>query len=115
MIRVGFQSLEIGDRVLIKNLGLKGKHKLQPRWSSIPYVVTGRMPNLPVYRVSPEDGDGGNKTLHRDHLLPIGQLVRLPKSDPELESPARLKTRASRKSKKISPALEQISHDLESD
>lgn len=39
--RVAFQSLEIGDRVSIKNLGLKGKHKLQPRWSSIPYVVTG--------------------------------------------------------------------------
>lgn len=67
-----------------------------------------------VYRVSPEDGDGGIKTL-RDHLLPIGQLVRLPKSEPELESPARLKTRASRKSKKISLPLEQISHDLESD
>lgn len=97
----------------MKNLGHKGKHNLQARWSSIPYVVRGRMPNLPVYRVSPEHGDGGIKTLHRDHLLPIGQLVRLPKS--ELESPARLKTTASRKSKKISPALEQISQDLESD
>ncbi|KAI3354871.1 hypothetical protein L3Q82_004669 [Scortum barcoo] len=32
------------------------------------------MPNLPVYKVKPETGGGGVKTLHRDHLLPIGQL-----------------------------------------
>ena len=47
--RVIFQNLEPGDRVLLKNLGLKGKHKLQSRWSSVPYVVTEKMPNLPVY------------------------------------------------------------------
>lgn len=38
------------------------------------------MPNLPVYKVKPERG-GGVKTIHRDHLLPIGQSVRM------LESP----------------------------
>ncbi|KAI3353735.1 hypothetical protein L3Q82_004965 [Scortum barcoo] len=72
--RVGFQTLDIGDRVLLRNLGLKGKHKLESRWSPIPYVVLGKMPNLPVYKVKPETGGGGVKTLHRDHLLPIGQL-----------------------------------------
>lgn len=68
----------ISATVLLKNLGLKGKHKLESRWSPILYVVLGKMPNLPVYKVKQEDGGGGVKTLHRDHLLPIGQLVRSP-------------------------------------
>ncbi|XP_049329329.1 uncharacterized protein LOC111193656 [Astyanax mexicanus] len=75
---VRFQALDRGDRVLLKNFGLKGKHKLQSRWNPIPYVVIGKMPNLPVYQVKPEKGIGSVKTIHRDHLLPIGQLVRLP-------------------------------------
>ncbi|XP_076850337.1 uncharacterized protein LOC143500204 [Brachyhypopomus gauderio] len=71
------QVLDTGDRVLLKNLGLKGKHKLQSRWSSFPYVVVGKIPDLPVYRIKPESGMGREKTMHRDHLLPIGCLVRL--------------------------------------
>ncbi len=74
--RVSCQALTSGDRVLIKNLGLKGKHKLETRWSPVPYVVCEKLPNLPVYRVKPETGQGRIKTLHRDKLLPIGQLVR---------------------------------------
>lgn len=76
--RVCFQSLEIGDRVLLKNWGLKGKHKLQTRWSPIPYQVVGKMPNLPVYQLKKENGSGRLKTIHRDHILPIGQHVKLP-------------------------------------
>uniref|UniRef100_A0A672IIR2 Integrase catalytic domain-containing protein n=1 Tax=Salarias fasciatus TaxID=181472 RepID=A0A672IIR2_SALFA len=91
--RVGFQSLEIGDRVLLRNLGLKGKHKLQPRWSSTPYLVVGKMPNLPVYKLRPENGKGSVKTLHRDHILPIGQLVRLPQTDVTPDSYVRARTR----------------------
>lgn len=49
--RVGFQTLEPGDRVLLKNLGIKGKHKLQSHWSAVPHVAIGKMPNLLVYRV----------------------------------------------------------------
>lgn len=79
--RVGFQSLEVGDRVLLKNWGLKGKHKLQTRWSPIPYKVIGKMPNLPVYQLKKESGIGKVKTVHRDHILPIGQHVRLPISN----------------------------------
>ncbi|XP_048108990.1 uncharacterized protein LOC125300872 [Alosa alosa] len=32
------QVLAKGDRVLLKNLGLKGKHKLQSRWNSLPLM-----------------------------------------------------------------------------
>uniref|UniRef100_A0AAR2M6Q9 Gypsy retrotransposon integrase-like protein 1 n=1 Tax=Pygocentrus nattereri TaxID=42514 RepID=A0AAR2M6Q9_PYGNA len=66
------QVLDTGDRVLLKNLGLKGKHKLQSRWSSLPYVIVGKIPDLPVYRIKPESGMGRVRTIHRDHLLPIG-------------------------------------------
>lgn len=62
-----------GDRVLIRNLGLQGKHKLADRWASNPYVVDSQMPNLPVFRLKPEDGNGPIKILHRNHILPLGQ------------------------------------------
>ena len=72
------QALEKGDRVLVRALGGTGKQKLKDKWSSLPYVVLVKLPNLPVYRVQPESGTGVVKTLHRDHLLPVGDLVRFP-------------------------------------
>lgn len=36
------------------------------------------MSHVPVYRTKHEDGKGGIKTIHRDHLLSIGDLVRVP-------------------------------------
>ncbi|XP_060758474.1 uncharacterized protein LOC132869142 [Neoarius graeffei] len=84
--RVRDQPLAEGDRVLVRNVGLTGKHKLQDRWKSTPYVVIKKLPNLPVYRVRPEYGNGGVKTLHRDHLLPIGYLVRMPNPSLNTES-----------------------------
>uniref|UniRef100_A0A672FVX5 Gypsy retrotransposon integrase-like protein 1 n=1 Tax=Salarias fasciatus TaxID=181472 RepID=A0A672FVX5_SALFA len=86
--RVRDQPLDKGDRILIRNVGIKGKHKLQNRWKSTPYVVVEKLPNLPVYRVKPEYGSGSTKTLHRDHLLPIGYLVRM-SDPPEEEEPVR--------------------------
>ncbi|KAI3375870.1 hypothetical protein L3Q82_003755 [Scortum barcoo] len=112
--RVGFQTLDIGDRVLLRNLGLKGKHKLESRWSPIPYVVLGKMPNLPVYKVKPETGGGGVKTLHRDHLLPIGQLVRMPTL--ETEDKSRVKTGSSTKAdtqKRAKRDLSEVSSALQ--
>lgn len=85
--RVVFQMLKVGDRVLLKNLGLKGKHKLQSRWSPTPYTVVEKMPNLPVYRVRPEGARGPVKTIHREHLLPIGQFVRVPGAETDDEAP----------------------------
>ena len=111
--RVGFQTLDIGDRVLLRNLGLKGKHKLESRWSSIPYVVQGKMPNLPVYRLKPEDGRGGVKTLHRDHLLPIGQLVRVPTVSKEENSPVKPRTRSETNKKKVLPEAKEAPQELQ--
>ncbi len=75
--QVKHQTLEVGDRVLIKNLALTGKHKLADKWNSVPYLVIEKLKNLPVYRLKPESGMGGVRTLHRDHLLPVGGEVRL--------------------------------------
>ncbi|XP_073318838.1 retrovirus-related Pol polyprotein from transposon 412 [Pagrus major] len=55
-MRVRNQILEKGDRILVRNLGITGKHKLQDRWNSLPYVVLAQLPHLPVYRVKPERG-----------------------------------------------------------
>ncbi len=94
--KVKFQKIQEGDRVLLKNLGLKGKHKLESRWSSIPHVVVGQMPNLPVFRVKPEEGRGRERTIHRDHILPIGQSVRIPVEQGCEETNVRPRTRSSR-------------------
>lgn len=93
--KITFQNIQEGDRVLLKNLGLKGKHKLESRWNSTPHVVVGKLPNLPVYRVRPEGG-GKPRTLHRDHLLPIGESVRMPDEQAYAEAPVRHRTRSAR-------------------
>jgi len=60
---------------------------MENRWSSIPYVVVGKMPNLSVFYVRPEGGKGGVKTIHRDHILPIGQSVRIPVEQAYMKKP----------------------------
>lgn len=65
----------MGDRVLIRNLGLKGKQKLADRWSADPYVVESQLPGIPVYMLKPVDGDGPVKVMHQNHILPLGQEV----------------------------------------
>ena len=94
--KVSLQNIQEGDRVLLRNLGLRGKHKLESRWGSTPHVVVSKLPNLPVFQVGPEGRKGGARTIHRDHLLPIGQSVRIPKGQSEEEVPKRPKTRSTR-------------------
>uniref|UniRef100_A0AAY4AVH5 Gypsy retrotransposon integrase-like protein 1 n=1 Tax=Denticeps clupeoides TaxID=299321 RepID=A0AAY4AVH5_9TELE len=103
--RVVAQSLDPGDRVLVKNLGLHGKHKLQSRWGFVPYRVKRKLPNLPVYQVQPETGTGKMKVLHRDHLLPIGEAVRLP-STVELTEASQNSAHRQRRQKKQCPDTE---------
>ncbi len=66
-------TLEARDRVLVKNLSIRGKQKLADRWESTPYIVTRKIPDLPVYVVQPERG-GKERTLHRNLLLPIPNI-----------------------------------------
>ncbi|KAG1952160.1 paraneoplastic antigen Ma1 [Pimephales promelas] len=82
---------------LLGMLGIKnftGKHKLEDKWNSAPYIVLEKLDNLPVYRLKSEKETGGVRTMHRDHLLPIGQSVRMPKPDKKQEVPQRPVTRS---------------------
>ncbi|KAL7884473.1 hypothetical protein AOLI_G00072430 [Acnodon oligacanthus] len=72
--KVRESTLDIGDRVLVRNLRMRSKHKLADRWEAIVYVVIKKMGDLPVYSVKPETENGPVRTLHRDLLLPCGFL-----------------------------------------
>lgn len=72
--KVRESKLETGDRVLVKNVGLRGKHKIANRWSQTVYKVIKQVRDLPVYVVAPFDSDGPERVLHRDLLLPCGFL-----------------------------------------
>uniref|UniRef100_A0A803K8U4 Integrase catalytic domain-containing protein n=1 Tax=Xenopus tropicalis TaxID=8364 RepID=A0A803K8U4_XENTR len=78
--KVKFHDLQPGDRVLLRNLGIPGKHKLADRWGSQPYIICSQLPNIPVYQIRPEGKNHPIKTWHRNHLLPIGPTVREPRS-----------------------------------
>uniref|UniRef100_A0A8C3HVE1 Uncharacterized protein n=1 Tax=Chrysemys picta bellii TaxID=8478 RepID=A0A8C3HVE1_CHRPI len=64
--------------VLLQNLGISGKHKIADRWKAIPYLVMEKLGDLPVYKIKPEEGPGQTKTVHRNLLLPMGELVGTP-------------------------------------
>ncbi|XP_062853490.1 uncharacterized protein LOC134316891 [Trichomycterus rosablanca] len=74
-MRVRETVLEEGDRVLVRNVGLRGKHKIADRWSQTVYKVLKRINDSPVYVVAPANSDGPERTLHRDLLLPCGFLA----------------------------------------
>lgn len=87
-IKVRESTLEPGDRVLVRLVGLKGKHKLADKWEHEPYVVLDQpTPGIPVYKVQKETSRGKIRILHRNLLLPFTglpvALVRSKKSRPE--------------------------------
>ena len=74
-LKVRESQLRPGDRVLVRNLGLKGKNKLADKWEKDVYLVVDQ-PNseVPVYVVKREHGKGMRKLLHRNLLLPFMAL-----------------------------------------
>ena len=68
--------LKPGDRVLVKNLGLRGKRKTADKWEHNPYVVKSQpIPDIPVYAVIPENPRARkNRLLHRILLLPFSSI-----------------------------------------
>ena len=70
--------LGIGDVVLVWKTAWKGKHKIQDRWESDEYQVTGQAnPGIPVYKVKSVVG-GRTRVLHRELLLPLQGRIRQP-------------------------------------
>ena len=82
-------TLEIGDRVLVKECSFEGPHKLKDKWSEDLFLVVEKPHvDMPVYRVRPESG-GRLRTLHRNLLLPV-QSIRDGETTPSAEAPVPL-------------------------
>ncbi|MCG8044577.1 MAG: RNase H-like domain-containing protein [Candidatus Thiodiazotropha endolucinida] len=86
-LKVREATLDVGDRVLVRQVGFRGRHKIADRWEKTPYVVV-KIPNknVPVYKVQKESGDHVVKTLHRNMLLPFSAI---PAKSDNSDSPAR--------------------------
>ena len=71
--------LHPGDRVLVRNVGLRGKQKLADRWERQAYIVKCQPnPDIPVYEVQLENSRSRKKrTLHRNLLLPFMFIPRM--------------------------------------
>ena len=68
-------SLQVGDHVLVRNLSIRGKHKIADKWEEQAYqVISQPDDSIPVYVVSPLDNKNRTRTLHRNMLLPIDGL-----------------------------------------
>ena len=76
---------EAGDAVLVRKLGIKGKHKIKDKYESEIYIVVAKDPDLPVYTVKRGDGVGKERVLHRNHLLPV--TWPLPVEEPPAPAP----------------------------
>lgn len=65
-------NIEVGDRVLVKILAFDGKHKLSNEWEEHPYIIPSKPnPDIPVFIVQKENGEGRQRNLHRNLLLPV--------------------------------------------
>lgn len=84
--------LESGDKVLIRNVGLRGKHKIADKWSKTVYRIVKQIDNSPVYVVAPVDSGSPERTLHRDLLLPCGFLSTCKDGSTSAESKPRMES-----------------------
>lgn len=110
-MRVRESTLEIGDRVLVRNLRLRNKHKLADRWESTVYVVQKGAGDLPVYTICPEGQDRPICTLHWDLLLPCGFLCEV-EEEPVKPTPA---TKPRMRQTPIQPDERSLHSDEEDD
>ena len=85
--------IHVGDRVLLRNYGLKGTHKIADVWAEHAYTVIGQPdPSIPVFRIQHESDKNIIKTVHRNQLLPIRQLPLDVTSTSETESTSESET-----------------------
>lgn len=104
--------LGVGDRVLVRNVRIRGKNKLADKWESVVHVVVSQKDNLPVYTVKPEHHQGSTRTLHRDLLLPCGFLPTAPENPPAVQvKPHRPRTRQHPTTDPDEPELEYHSEE----
>lgn len=110
-MRVWESTLDIGDRVLVRNLRFRGKHKLADRWESTIYVVQNKAGDVPVYTVCPEGQEGPMRTLHRDLLLPCGFFSEEDEKTTEPKQALKPKARTTSVSPEENPPDSDNDHD----
>lgn len=77
-MKVREATLDVGDRVLIRQVAFRGRHKIADRWVKDPYVVIGiPIPGIPVFEVQKESDYSDVKTLHRNLLLPFSAIPKV--------------------------------------
>ncbi len=105
--------LFVGDRVLVRNVNIRGKHKLANRWEQAIHTVVKRIRDSPVYVVKPETGEGPHRTLHRDLLLPCGFLPVEDKSESDSQGERnKIRTRSkTNRTKGTDPGMEGVYSD----
>jgi transposase InsO family protein len=70
-------ALQVGDTVLVRQVGFQGPHKLANRWEKEPYEVVSRPdPSGPVYVV--HRAGKRKRTVHRNMLFPVTARVDSP-------------------------------------
>jgi hypothetical protein len=63
----------------VKIVAFKEKHKLTDKWEQEPYKVLGQPnPDIPVFTVQREDGEGRKRNPHKNLLLPVGDIRETP-------------------------------------
>ncbi len=53
--RVKESTFEVGDIVLLRNVRIRGKHKLADKWEPSIHILVERVGDLPVYKVCSHD------------------------------------------------------------
>ena len=74
--RVKKSGLDVGGRVLVRNVVVHQKQKLANHWLADVYIVQRQQggSSSPVYVMKREDNKGPERVLHRNMLLPCDQL-----------------------------------------
>ncbi len=68
-------SVQVGDRVLVRNVAFSGPHNLADRWQESVYIVQEQPDkSIPVFKLHCDDGQGRSLVLHRNMLLPINSV-----------------------------------------
>lgn len=90
------------NRVVLRTVAIRGKHKIADRWSRTLSTVIRQIQDSPVFVVVPEGTDGPERVLHRDRLLPCRYLP------PTVEETA---SKATRSKPANSPAVDLAGND----
>ena len=71
--RLSATCIQVSDHVLVRNLSVRGKHKLGDRWGKGSCEVVECFPGLPVYKIRSKDGKV--RILHCNLLLPFKDVA----------------------------------------